>query len=70
MRYDKQADTLLIPLSQVATVTRDGKAIDHANAWILNLSGAITITTKTEETGEIDEPSRPSDISGAKNRKR
>lgn len=56
MRYDKQTNSLIIPVSQIATVTRDGEAVDMQNAFLMNLGGQV-ITIK-KDTHEHD--SRPS----------
>jgi hypothetical protein len=62
MKHDKQTDCLIIPMSEVESVTRNGKPVaDHTNAWDLN-HGNITIKTKGN-----DEPTRKDRISPAKN---
>lgn len=62
MHYDKQLNALVIPVSQIASVTRDGAAIDMKNAFLMN-AGGQTITIKQEQN-ELD--TRPGTLGKAK----
>lgn len=46
MHYDKQARALVVPVSEIARVERDGAEIDFTNGWVLNLPGTITMIAK------------------------
>ena len=59
MHYDKQARALVVPVSEIARVERDGAPIDFTNGYVLNLPGTITITAK-EESNEQDPGPRTS----------
>ena len=52
MRYDKQSDSVIIPLAEIESCEREVTPVDPKNGWACNLPGKITIVLK----GKAKEP--------------
>jgi len=55
MRYDKQSDSVIIPLAEIESCERAMIPIDPTNGWKCHLPGKITIVLK-DKSEKAKEP--------------